>query len=83
MSILKSEFHWYGALVIQTVFSLTGTEKEVWTGGTHPMLLPESSYVCIPSFRSVAPRIRFIKVPLLTFFDLMQTQEGLWPYRYS
>ena len=38
-------------------FSLLHKEEEVWPGGTHPMLLPESSCVWMPSFRSVAPFI--------------------------
>ena len=33
---------------------LASYQEEVWPGGTQPMLLPESSCVCIPSFRSVA-----------------------------
>ena len=32
------------------------------------MLLPELSCVCIPSFRSVAPRVCIAKVPFLAFF---------------
>ena len=36
----------------------------MWPGGTKPMLLPESSCVCI---RSVTPRVCLGKVPFLLF----------------
>ena len=30
-------------------------KEEVWSDGTHPILFAESSCVCMPSFRPVAP----------------------------
>ena len=41
------------------------TQKEVWLRETHPMLLSESSCVCMPSFRPVAPFFFQAKVPFL------------------
>ena len=32
------------------------------------MLLPKSSYVCIPCIKSVAPRVCLVKAPFLAFF---------------
>ena len=40
----------------------------MWPGETQIILLPESSYLCIPYFRSVAPRVCLAKVPFLAFF---------------
>ena len=40
-------------------------EEEVWPGEAQLMLLPESSCVCIPSFRSVAPRVCLAKATFL------------------
>ena len=41
------------------------------------MLLPDSSGVCIPSFRAVAPRDCFIKVQFwLLFVGMTRMQEG-------
>ena len=62
---------------IQTDFSLTQMEGVVWPGETLPMLLPESSSVCVyiythtPNFRSVIPRVCLAKVPFLAFFGLI------------
>ena len=50
------------------ILSLTHQEKEVWPSGTHSMLLPELSCVCIPNFRLLAPCIFLAKLPLLAFF---------------
>ena len=50
------------------IFSLTHKEEEVWLDGTQPMLLEESSCVCMPSFRPVAPFFFSGKVPFLAFF---------------
>ena len=41
----------------------------MWPGGTQPMLLPESSCVYIPSFRSVAPRVFLAKIPFFFSFS--------------
>ena len=40
----------------------------MWLDGTHPMLFEESSCVCIPSFRPVAPFLFLAIVPFLDFF---------------
>ena len=48
---------------IFSIFSFTHEEKEVWPDGTHPMLFAESSCVCMPSFRPVAPFFFQAKVP--------------------
>ena len=53
------------------------TEKEVWSGVTHPMLLPESSCVGIPSFRSVAPMICLAKESFWLFFWPVCTGKGV------
>ena len=44
------------------IFSPTYLEEEVYPSGTHSMLLPESSCLCIPSVRSVASRVSLAKV---------------------
>ena len=43
----------------------------MWPDGTHPMLFAESSCICVPSFRSIAPfyfRLKYHAhdVPLVT-----------------
>ena len=43
------------------------------------MILVESSCVCMPSFRSVAPFFFSSKVPFLVFLNM----EGVWPYRHA
>ena len=54
---------------VQTVFSLIHPMERVWTGEAQPMLIPESSCVCIPSLRAVTPRVCFAKVRFkLSFF---------------
>ena len=55
-------------IAIFGIFILTRPEKGVCLGGTQPMLLPQSSCVCIPSFRSVTPRVCLVKVPFFGFF---------------
>ena len=60
------------------IYSLTHRE-EVWPDGTHPMLFAESSCVCMPSFRPVAPFLFLAKVPFLAFL----IQKRVWPYRYA
>ena len=62
-------------LYIHTVFGLTHPEEEVWPGGTQPMLLSEPCYVCIPSFRSVAPRVCLAKVAFLAFLAYMNRKR--------
>ena len=48
-------------------------EEEVWLDGTHFMLFEDSSCVCMPSFRPVAPFFFLAKVTLLVlFFFLIQ-----------
>ena len=42
----------------------------MWPDGTHPMLFAESSCVCMPSFRPVAPFFFLGKVPFLAFFNI-------------
>ena len=45
------------------------------------MLLSKSSCVCIPSFKSVAPKVCLTKVPFVTpFFCLIGTQVLVWSY---
>ena len=45
------------------------------------MLLPKSSSVCIPCFKSVAPKVCVAKVPLLEFFGSdMKTEMGVVIY---
>ena len=47
------------------------------------MLLPKSSCVCIPCFKSVAPRICQVRIPFLAFFGLdMETEMGVVIYMY-
>ena len=52
------------------IFSLTHKEEEVWPDGTHPMLFVESSCVCIPSFRFVAPFFFSSKSTTFGFFSI-------------
>ena len=59
------------------ICSLTHQEEEVWPSGTHPMLFPELSCICIPSFRPVALLVFLAKIPFLAFFP------ALWPEFYS
>ena len=47
------------------------------------MLVPESSGVCMPSFTLVALRVCSIKLRFLSYFGLIQTHKGVWPYRHS
>ena len=73
-------------IYVQSVFSLTHPEEKVWLHGTQPMSLPESNCVCIPNFRSVAPRVCFTEVPhLLLFFPGTNTGRGVatWTYLKS
>ena len=47
------------------------------------MLLPNSCYVCIPCFKSVAPRVCLAKEPLLAFFAPdMKKEMGVVIYMY-
>ena len=55
----------------------------MWTCETQPILLLESNFVCIQSFRAVDARVYFINLQFLAFFGPRQTQEGVWPYRHS
>ena len=41
------------------------------------MLLPESSCVYVPSFRSVVPVVCFTKVPFLVFWPGMNIERGV------
>ena len=50
----------------------TGKE-EVWPGGTQPMLLPESSCICISRFRYVAPRVFLAEYHIWLFLITMVT----------
>ena len=45
----------------------------MWPGGTQPMLLPELSCICIPSFRSVGPRVFLVKYHIWLFIITMET----------
>ena len=58
--------------IIFGIFNLTHQEEEVCVGGTHPMLLLESSCACIPRFRPVAPCTFLVKVPFLNFFNTIR-----------
>ena len=49
------------------IFSLTQEKEELQPGRTQPMSLPEWSCICIPTFRSVAPRVFLAKIPFLAF----------------
>ena len=49
------------------IFCLTKGKEEVWPSGTQPRLIPDWSCICIPSFRSVSPRVFLAKIPFLTF----------------
>ena len=64
MKWIHTNMHTY----VQTVFSLTHPKERVWPGEPQPMLIPESSCVCIPSFRILAPRVCFAKAQILAFF---------------
>ena len=47
------------------------------------LLLPKSSCVCIPCFKSVTPRVCLAKVPFLIFFGPdMKTEMGVVIYMY-
>ena len=49
------------------------------------MLLPKSSSVCIPCFKSVSPRVCLVKVTFLPFFfgpDIKKTEVGVVTYIY-
>ena len=50
----------------------------VWPGGIHPMLLPESSWVCIPSFRSFTQRVCQAKHHI-NFFVMVTTSQIFSP----
>ena len=46
------------------------------------MLLPKSSCVYIPCFKSVAPRVYLVKVPFFAFFWAnIKTEVGVVTYR--
>ena len=47
------------------------------------MLLSKSSCVCIPCFKSVAPKVHLAKVPFLALFGPdMKTEMGMIIYIY-
>ena len=46
------------------------------------MFLPESSCVCIPSFRSVAPCVFYGQIPFFVVLTF-QTQEEVWPHKHT
>ena len=48
----------------------------MWPDGTYPILFAESSCVCMPSFRSVAPF--FSKM-----YHFFLIWKGVWPYRHA
>ena len=52
-------------------FSLTQEKEEVWPGGAQPMLVPEWSCICIPSFRSVTPRVFLAEYHIWLFLVIM------------
>ena len=56
------------------IFSLTYKDEEVWSDGTHPMLIPESSSVCMLSLTPVAPFVFLAKV---LFFVCFGIQKGM------
>ena len=41
----------------------------MWLDWTHSMLFEQSSCVCMPSFRPVAPSLFLAEVPFLAFFE--------------
>ena len=51
------------------ILSLSHQEEEVWPDGTHPMLFAVSSFVCMPTFRSVASFFFLAKVTFLRVFE--------------
>ena len=51
-----------------TILSLIHPEEDVWPGKTHPMLLPESSCVYLPSFVDVCLDVCLAKLSFLLFF---------------
>ena len=53
------------------IFRITQEKIKVWPGGTQLMLLQEWSRICIPSFRSVAPRVCCGKNTIFGFFSLL------------
>ena len=60
---------------IQIIFRVTHLEEKVWPGGIQPTLLPYSSYVCLPSFNTVAPGICMANVPFFGFFFLNECRN--------
>ena len=53
----------------------------MWPGRTQPMLLPESSFVCI-CFRLVASRICLAKVSYLVFVEIRKVYDHIDILRY-
>ena len=61
----------YFRSTIFDIFSLTHKEEKVWSDGTQPMLFAESSSVCMPKFRPVAPFSFLAKALFLAFLKLL------------
>ena len=68
LTLAKQRQVYSASIYIFGINSLTQRKKEVWLGGTQPMLLPEWSCIFIPSFRSLAPMVFLAKIPFLVFF---------------
>ena len=77
--MIKSRSFFFRSTILD-IFNLTHKEEDVWPDGTHPMLFAESSCICMPSFRPVAPFFFLSKVPFFFFFLVL---KGVWPYRYA
>ena len=79
--IRSSVFFLFLEVPFLAFFSLTHKEEEEWSDRTHSMLFTESSCVCMPSFRSVAPLFfsrkstifcMFLFIYLFIFFFYME-----------
>ena len=70
--VIKSKFFLIFKSTIFGIFRFTHKKEEVWPDGIHPILFAESGYVCMPSFRPVAPFFFLEKVPFLAFLKYIK-----------